>query len=110
MEIKEFQPIMNKAEQIRYSKRKKLIGKLFVIAVGINEYRLKGDNLNNCCTDAEVIFHTLKSKEYFRMDDNSVLITSDTCNTEKQNILESIKACDGFIDEKTNIIFYYSGH
>ena len=43
------------------------------------------------------------------MDDNSVLITSDTCNTEKQNILESIKACDGFIDEKTNIIFYYSG-
>ena len=55
MEIKEFQPIMNKAEQIRYSKRKKLIGKLFVIAVGINEYRLKGDNLNNCCTDAEVV-------------------------------------------------------
>ena len=37
MEIKEFQPIMNKAEQIRYSKRKKLIGKLFVIAEGINE-------------------------------------------------------------------------
>ncbi len=110
MEIKEFQPIMNKAEQIKYSKRKKLIGKLFVIAVGINEYRLKGDNLNNCCTDAKVIFHTLKSKEYFRMDDNSVLITSDTCNTEKQNILESIKACDEFIDEKTNIIFYYSGH
>lgn len=101
---------MNKAEQIKYSKRKKLIGKLFVIAVGINEYRLKGDNLNNCCTDAKVIFHTLKSKEYFRMDDNSVLITSDTCNTEKQNILESIKACDEFIDEKTNIIFYYSGH
>ena len=65
---------MNKAEQIKYSKRKKLIGKLFVIAVGINEYRLKGDNLNNCCTDAKVIFHTLKSKEYFRMDDNSVLI------------------------------------
>ena len=52
---------MNKAEQIKYSKRKKLIGKLFVIAVGINEYRLKGDNLNNCCTDAKVIFHTLKS-------------------------------------------------
>lgn len=52
---------MNKAEQIRYSKRKKLIGKLFVIAVGINEYRLKVDNLNNCCTDAEIIFHTLKS-------------------------------------------------
>lgn len=101
---------MNKAEQIRYSKRKNLIGKLFVIAVGINKYRLKGDNLNNCCTDAEVVFNTLKSKEYFRMDDNSVLITSDTCNTEKQSILESIKDCDGFIDEKTNIFFYYSGH
>lgn len=101
---------MNKAEQIKYNKRKELIGKLFVIAVGINEYKIKGDNLNNCCTDAEAVFDTFKSKEYFWTDDNSVLITSDTCNTEKQSILESIKVCDEFIDENTNIIFYYSGH
>ena len=31
MEIKEFQPIMNKAEQIKYSKRKKLIGNFLLL-------------------------------------------------------------------------------
>lgn len=101
---------MNRTEQIRYAKRKKLIGKIFVIAIGINEYKLKVDNLNNCCTDAQSIFETLKSKDYFSMDDNSILITSDTNCTEKQSILDSIKDCDKFIDENTNIIFYYSGH
>lgn len=101
---------MNKAEQIRYSKRKKLIGKLFVIAIGINEYKLKADNLNNCCTDAKAIFETFRSKDYFLLDDNSILVTSDTNNTDKQSILDSIKACDKFINESTNIIFYYSGH
>ena len=73
---------MNKAEQIRYSKRKKLIGKLFVIAIGINEYKLKADNLNNCCTDAKAIFETFRSKDYFLLDDNSILVTSDTNNTD----------------------------
>lgn len=101
---------MNKAKQISHDKRKKLIGKLFVIAIGINEYKSKGDNLNNCCTDAKTIFETLKSKDYFLMDDNSILVTSDINCTEKQSILDSIKDCDKFIDESTNIIFYYSGH
>lgn len=101
---------MNKAERIRYDKRKKLIGKLFIIAIGINEYKLKTDNLNNCCTDAKSIFETFKSKDYFSMDDNSILLTSDTNHTEIQSILDSIKSCDKFIDERTNIIFYYSGH
>ena len=78
---------MNRTEQIRYAKRKKLIGKIFVIAIGINEYKLKVDNLNNCCTDAPSIFETLKSIDYFSMDDNSILITSDTNCTEKQSIL-----------------------
>lgn len=101
---------MNKAEQKRYDKRKELIGNLFIIAIGISEYKCKDDNLNNCCTDAKSIFETIKSKDYFSMDDNSILVTSDTHCTEKQSILDSIKSCDKFIDERTNIIFYYSGH
>lgn len=101
---------MNSAEQRRYVKRKELIGKLFVISIGINEYKNKADNLNNCCTDAELIFETFKSKDYFSMDDNSILVTSDTSCTQKQSILDRIKACDEFIDDNTNIIFYYSGH
>lgn len=101
---------MNKAEQIRYNRKKKAIGKLFVIAIGINEYKLKTDNLNNCCTDAKSVFNTFKSKDYFSLDDNSILITSDIDRTEKKNILNSIQSCDKFIDEHTNIILYYSGH
>lgn len=101
---------MNRAEQIRYEKRKELIGKLFIIAIGINEYKVKADNLNNCCTDAKSIFTTFKDKDYFSMDSNSILVTSDTNSTERQSILDSIKACDKFIDESTNIVFYYSGH
>lgn len=66
--------------------------------------------MNNCCIDAKSIFETLKSKDYFSLDDNSILVTSDTDCTEKQSILDRIKACDEFIDESTNIILYYSGH
>ena len=101
---------MTKSRQIRCDKWKKKIGKLFVIAIGINEYKAETGNLNNCCTDAQSIFETFKSKEYFSMDDNSILVTSDTKNTDRQNILDSINACEKFIDESTNIIFYYSGH
>ena len=101
---------MTKAKQIRCDNWKKKIGKIFVIAIGINEYKPETGNLNNCCTDAQSIFETFKSKDYFSMDDNSILITSDTDCTEKQSILDCIKACDKFIDESTNIIFYYSGH
>ncbi|OLR62313.1 hypothetical protein BHF69_06255 [Anaerostipes sp. 992a] len=101
---------MNKAEQIMYEKRKKAIGKIFAIAIGINEYKIKADNLKNCCTDAKAVFETLKSQEYFSLDDNSILITSDANQTKKQDILNTIYTCDGYIDENTNIIFYYSGH
>lgn len=102
---------MNKTKQIKDIKRKELIGKLFVIAIGINEYNSKDENLSNCCTDAKSIFDTIKSKDYFSMDDKSILITSDKKeNTYKQSILDSIKSCEKFIDEKTNIVLYYSGH
>lgn len=101
---------MNKAEQIRRAKRNKAIGKIFAISIGINEYKIKADNLNNCCSDARAIFDTLKSQQYFSLDDNSILITSDTNQTKKQNILDTINTCDKFIDENTNVIFYYSGH
>lgn len=101
---------MTKAEQIKIDKMKKDNGKLFVIAVGISDYDNKADNLNNCCNDARSIFDTFKDKEYFNMDSNSVLINSDAERTSKSALISRIIACDKFIDNNTNIIFYYSGH
>lgn len=52
----------------------------------------------------------VKDKDYFPMTDNSLLITSDNDSTQKQPLLDQINACSSFIDECTNIVFYYSGH
>lgn len=101
---------MTKAEQINLEKRTRAIGNIFLMAIGINQYDLTEDNLQNCCTDANKVFDTIKTKDYFPMNDNSILITSDKESTQKQHILDRIKACEEYIDEHTNIIFYFSGH
>lgn len=102
--------IMTKAEQNKIDKMNKDNGKLFVIAVGISDYDNKADNLNNCCTDAKSIHDTFKTKEYFNMDSSSILVTSDVERTSKSALIDRINACNNFIDDNTNIIFYYSGH
>lgn len=101
---------MTKAERINLEKRDRAIGNIFLIAIGINQYNPTVGNLQNCCTDAINVFDTIKSKDYFPMNDNSILITSDNDPTQKQPILDRIKYCNAFINEHTNIVFYFSGH
>ena len=101
---------MTKAEQINLEKRDRAIGNIFLIAIGINQYDPTVGNLQNCCTDATKVFDTIKSKVYFPMNENSILITSDNDPTQKQPILDRIRTCDTFIDAQTNIVFYFSGH
>lgn len=101
---------MTKAEQINQEKRDRAIGSIFLIAVGINQYDPTVGNLQNCCTDANLVFDTIKNKDYFPMNDKSFLLTSDKEPTQKQHILERIKACEAFIDDRTNIVLFFSGH
>lgn len=56
------------------------------------------------------VFDTFNSKEYFDIAEGSILIISDKKRTEKQDLLDAISKCESYIDEKTNIVFCYSGH
>lgn len=101
---------MTNAERINQERRDRAIGSIFLISIGINQYDRTVGNLQNCCTDAAMVFDTIKTKDYFPMNENSLLITSDSNPTQKQPLLDQIRACCKFIDSHTNIVFYFSGH
>lgn len=101
---------MGNLNKKQIEKLEEKIGSIFLIAIGIDDYKLKGDRLDNCCTDAEMIYKTFSSNDYFRLNPNSLLITSEKSKTDKSSLLASIGKCDEYIDDYTNIIFYYSGH
>lgn len=103
---------MTKAEEIRVNKVRKNIGKTFLISIGIDVYEKENDELDNCCSDAKLIFDVVEKKDYFQMDDNSILITSDNSSevTKKQALLDAIGGCERYITPETNILLFYSGH
>lgn len=103
---------MTKAEEIRINKIRKNIGKTFLISIGIDAYEQENGELDNCCSDAKLIFDVVRKKDYFQIDDNSILITSDNSSevTKKQALIDVICGCERYITPETNILLFYSGH
>lgn len=102
---------MTKADAIWNKKYEKQIGSNFLIAVGINQYPAEHGCLDNCVSDAQRVYATFKNKAYLSMLPSSLLITSDhSGSTCKQAITKTLDALKGKLQEKQNVVFYYSGH
>lgn len=102
---------MTKAEIIKKTKRRALIGENMLISIGINKYNKKGDCLNNCESDATQVYSTFEEHSYLSMASGSQLILSgDGSATTKKAIFEVLSNMRSKMNDNTNIIFYYSGH
>lgn len=91
---------------------KRSIGKSVIISVGINKYASKEfPDLSKSCNDAAAMFETFKNISNLDMDQKrSILLTSNTTNVTKINILEALHTICEQVNFDEKLIFYYSGH
>lgn len=102
---------MTGAEFISNEKKKRLIGDQLLISIGINKYKNKEDCLENCESDANMVYSVFKESPCLSVYPASKLILSDDGTpTTKNVILRTISTTLDHVNEKTNIILFYSGH
>lgn len=99
-----------KSSEIKKSKINKAIGSNLLVAIGINTYERIHGNLDNCVSDASLVFDTFSKEEYLLMNSNSCKILSDNQNTTKNEILNKLQKTVAMCNSNVNIIIYYSGH
>lgn len=96
------------AHTLRSSSNVNDAGETWFVGIGISEYENPNwPDLRNARTDMLDIFLTLKTGYGFDLS-HSILLT-DSVATRK-TILDSLKGLCSRLDEKDNIVIYYSGH
>ena len=77
------------------------------LIVGINKYRIPGNDLNGCVNDAEIMYNLLTTQ--FKFDPTNVRVLVDERAT-KRGILERLEWLLTGYKLGDELIFYYSGH
>lgn len=102
---------ITRTELISNEKKRRLIGDQLLISIGINNYKNKDDCLENCEFDANTVYSVFEKSPCLSIHPASKLILSDDGTpTAKKVILKTISTTLEHVKEKTNIIFFYSGH
>jgi len=77
------------------------------LIVGINKYRIPGNDLNGCVNDAEIMYNLLTTQ--FKFDPTNVRVLVDERAT-KRGILERLEWLLTGYKLGDELVFYYSGH
>lgn len=80
-------------------------GKYYALIIGINNYSLMGENLDNAIRDARALYDVLAEKYTFEKENMNLLL-----NPERKDLYIAFDRLSSKVTEKDNLLIFYAGH
>ncbi len=80
-------------------------GKYYALIIGINNYPLMGENLDNAIRDARALYDVLAEKYTFEKENMNLLL-----NPEREDLYIAFDKLSSKLNENDNLLIFYAGH